>query len=442
VRSRKARTSPSKGLGWTSSHESGVADHTITSGLEGPWTPNPVRWDGDYFKMLFDYEWELTRSPAGAKQWAPINPAAEDLAPAAHTTGKRVPTMMTTADMAMRADPAYAAISRRFRDNPAEYADAFARAWFKLCHRDMGPKVRYLGPEVPEEDLLWQDPIPAADHPPIGEADVAALKQRLLGSGLTVSELVQTAWASAATFRGSDKRGGANGARIRLEPQRNWEVNQPEQLARVLEVLEGIKADFDASGGGRQVSIADLIVLGGSAAVEKAARDAGHEIEVPFAPGRTDASQEQTDVEGFAVLEPRADGFRNYLQVRFSVPTEELLVDRAQLLQLSGPGDDGAGRRAFACSAPITAAPPTASSPIGRGSSPTTSSSTCSTWARRGSKSTTARTRCSSAPAATPTGRNGPRPAPTSSSVRIRSCARWRKSMPRPTRPGNSRPTS
>jgi catalase-peroxidase len=327
-----------QGLGWTSSHESGIADHTITSGLEGAWTPNPIRWDSDYFHLLFDYEWELTRSPAGAKQWAPVNPREEDLAPAAHTPGKRVPTMMTTADMALRVDPIYNEISRRFRDNPDQYADAFARAWFKLCHRDMGPKVRYLGPEVPEEDLIWQDPIPALDHPLVDKADVADLKRRILGSGLTVSELVQTAWASAATFRGSDKRGGANGARIRLEPQRNWEVNQPEQLARVLQVLEGIKAEFDgAQAGGKKVSIADLIVLGGSAAVEQAARDAGQEIEVPFAPGRTDASQEQTDVEGFEVLEPRADGFRNYLQVRFSVPTEELLLDRSQLLQLSGP---------------------------------------------------------------------------------------------------------
>jgi catalase-peroxidase len=326
-----------QGLGWTSSHESGIADHTITSGLEGAWTPNPIRWDSDYFHLLFDYEWELTRSPAGAKQWAPVNPREEDLAPAAHTPGKRVPTMMTTADMALRVDPIYNEISRRFRDNPDQYADAFARAWFKLCHRDMGPKVRYLGPEVPEEDLIWQDPIPALDHPLVDKADVADLKRRILGSGLTVSELVQTAWASAATFRGSDKRGGANGARIRLEPQRNWEVNQPEQLARVLQVLEGIKAEFDGAQAGKKVSIADLIVLGGSAAVEQAARDAGQEIEVPFAPGRTDASQEQTDVEGFEVLEPRADGFRNYLQVRFSVPTEELLLDRSQLLQLSGP---------------------------------------------------------------------------------------------------------
>jgi catalase-peroxidase len=327
-----------QGLGWTSGHESGIADHTITSGLEGAWTPNPTRWDSDYFHMLFDYDWELTRSPAGAKQWAPVDPRQEDLAPAAHTPGKRVPTMMSTADMAMRADPVYNEISRRFRDDPDLYADAFARAWFKLCHRDMGPKVRYLGPEVPEEDLIWQDPVPPVDHPLVDSVDVAALKRRILDSALSISELVQTAWASASTFRGSDKRGGANGGRIRLEPQRSWEANQPEQLARVLGVLEGIKADFDGSaGGGKRVSIADLIVLGGSAAVEEAARSAGHEIEVPFAPGRTDASQEQTDVEGFAVLEPKADGFRNYLQVSFNVPTEELLVDKSQLLQLSAP---------------------------------------------------------------------------------------------------------
>jgi catalase-peroxidase len=327
-----------QGFGWTSSHESGIADHTITSGLEGPWTPNPIRWDSDYFHMLFDYEYELVKSPAGAKQWQPINQAPEDLAPGAHSPDRRVPTMMTTADMAMRVDPIYNEISRRFRDNPEQYADAFARAWFKLCHRDMGPKARYLGPEVPAEDLLWQDPIPPLDHPLIDAADIGKLKQRILESGLTTAEMVQTAWASASTFRGSDKRGGANGARIRLEPQRSWEVNQPEQLSRVLGVLEGIKAEFDASaGGGKRVSIADLIVLAGSVAVGEAARDGGYDVEVPFTPGRTDASQEQTDVEGFAVLEPKADGFRNYLQVEFSVPTEELLIDRARLLRLSAP---------------------------------------------------------------------------------------------------------
>ena len=327
-----------QGLGWQSGHESGMGDHTITSGLEGAWTPDPIRWSMSYFHMLLDYEYALVRSPAGAQQWQPIDQKPEDMAPGAHSPERRLPTMMTTADMAFRTDPKYLEISRRFRDNPDQFADAFARAWFKLTHRDMGPKSRYLGPEVPKEDLIWQDPIPPVDHPLIDASDVAALKNRILASGLTVSELVQTAWASAATFRGSDKRGGANGARIRLAPQKDWEVNQPEQLARVLRALEGIKADFDgAAGGGKKVSLADLIVLGGSAAVEKAARDAGHDVSVPFKPGRTDATQEQTDVATFAVLEPRADGFRNYLQVRFSVPTEELLIDRAQLLGLSAP---------------------------------------------------------------------------------------------------------
>ncbi len=327
-----------QGLGWASSHESGIADHTITSGLEGAWTPDPIHWDNGYFHMLFDYEYELTKSPAGALQWAPKDVREDDLAPGAHSPSRRVPTMMTTADMAMRMDPIYEPISRRFRDDPAAFADAFARAWFKLTHRDMGPKVRYLGPEVPAEDLIWQDPIPAVDHPLIDRADIADLKQKILASGLTVSELVQTAWASAATFRGSDKRGGANGARIRLAPQKDWEVNQPEQLARVLKLLEGIKSDFDGTqSGGKRVSLADLIVLGGSAAIEKAAGQAGHNVEAPFTPGRTDASQEQTDVAGFEVIEPKADGFRNYLQVEFSVPTEELLLDRAALLRLSAP---------------------------------------------------------------------------------------------------------
>jgi catalase-peroxidase len=324
-----------QGLGWTSGHESGMGDHTITSGLEGAWTPTPIQWTNNYFRMLFDYDYELVTSPAGALQWQPKDQREEDMAPGAHSPDRRLPTMMTTADMALKVDPAYGAISRRFFENPDQFADAFARAWFKLCHRDMGPKARYLGPEVPGEDLLWQDPVPAAGHPPVDAAGIADLKRRLLGSGLGVAELVQTAWASAATYRGSDKRGGANGGRLRLEPQRNWEVNQPEQLARVMGVLEGIQRDFAASGG--RVSMADLIVLGGTAAVERAAHDAGHQVEVPFAPGRTDASQEQTDAEGMAVLEPRADGFRNYLQVEFSVPTEELLIDRAQLMQLSAP---------------------------------------------------------------------------------------------------------
>ena len=328
------------GLGWTSTHGCGMADDTITSGLEGAWTPTPTKWDMSFFHMLLDYEYELVRSPAGAKQWQPVDQRPEDMAPGAHSPDRRVPTMMTTADMAFKMDPEFRKISERFRDNPDAFADAFARAWFKLCHRDMGPKSRYLGPEVPDEDLIWQDPLPPADYSPIDENDVAELKRRILESGLSVSDLVRTAWASAATYRGSDKRGGANGGRIRLEPQRNWEVNEPEKLARVLEVYEGIKRDFDgAASGGRKVSMADLIVLGGSAAVEKAARDAGHDIEVPFAPGRTDATQEQTDVEGFGYLEPRADGFRNFLRSDFNytVPTEELLMDRAQLLGLSAP---------------------------------------------------------------------------------------------------------
>jgi catalase-peroxidase len=326
-----------QGLGWQSGHGCGMADDTITSGLEGPWTPTPIKWSMNYFHMLLDYEYELVRSPAGAKQWQPVNQKPEDMAPAAHTPGKKVPTMMTTADMAFKMDPEYRKIAERFRANPDQFADAFARAWFKLTHRDMGPKARYLGPEVPAEDLIWQDPIPSADHAQIDASDIPGLKQRIADSGLSVADLVRTAWASASTFRGSDKRGGANGARIRLEPQRNWDVNEPDKLGRVLQVYEGIKRDFDGVPGGKKVSLADLIVLGGSVGIEKAARDAGQNIEVPFAPGRTDATQEQTDVESFEVLEPKADGFRNYLQVRFNVPTEELLVDRAQLLGLSAP---------------------------------------------------------------------------------------------------------
>ena len=327
-----------QGLGWQSGHESGFGDHTITSGLEGAWTPTPIRWTMNYFHMLLDYEYELVTSPAGAKQWQPIDQKPEDLAPGAHSPERRLPTMMTTADMAFKVDPKYRAIAERFRADPDAFADAFARAWFKLTHRDMGPKVRYLGPEVPQEDLIWQDPIPAADYASIEDGDIAGLKDRILASGLSIAELIQTAWASAATFRGSDKRGGANGARLRLAPQKDWEVNQPEQLARVLGVLEGIKADFDGgAAGGKKVSLADLIVLGGAAAVEKAAADAGHALTMPFTPGRTDASQEQTDIDSFEVLEPKADGFRNYLQVDFSVPTEELLIDRAQLMQLSAP---------------------------------------------------------------------------------------------------------
>jgi catalase-peroxidase len=327
-----------QGLGWQSTHESGLGDHTITSGLEGAWTPTPIKWDDTYFKMLLDFEYELVKSPAGAWQWQPVNQPPEMMAPGAHSPDRRVPTMMSTADIALKTDPKYRAIAERWRNNPEELGDAFARAWFKLCHRDMGPKVRYLGPEVPAEDLIWQDPIPPVDHPLIDAGDIAQLKSKLLGSGLSVSDLVKTAWASASTFRGSDRRGGANGARIRLEPQRGWDVNEPAELARVLGVLERVKAEFDGSAaGGKKVSLADLIVLGGAAAIEKAAADAGRTIEVPFVPGRTDASAEQTDVGGFAYLEPKADAFRNYLQVSFSVPTEELMIDKASLLRLTAP---------------------------------------------------------------------------------------------------------
>ena len=326
-----------QGLGWQSGHKSGMGDDTITSGLEGAWTPTPIKWSMNYLHMLLDYDYELVTSPAGAKQWQPVNQKAEDLAPMAHTPGKKVPTMMTTADMAFKQDPEYRKIAERFRANPEQFADAFARAWFKLTHRDMGPKARYLGPEVPKEDLIWQDPIPAAHHPQIDDSDIKLLKQKIREKGIAIDDLVRTAWASASTFRGSDKRGGANGARIRLEPQRSWQVNEPQKLDRVLSAFEDIKRDFDNSANGKKVSVADLIVLGGSVGLERAAKDAGQDIEVPFTAGRTDATQDQTDVESFEALEPRVDGFRNYLQVTFSVPTEELLVDRAQLLGLSAP---------------------------------------------------------------------------------------------------------
>lgn len=318
------------GLGWISTHETGMGDHTITSGIEGAWTPTPTKWDMTYFDMLLDHEYELVKSPAGAKQWQPVGNPEETLAPAAHTPGKKVPTMMTTADKAFKDDSEYRKILEKFRSDPAYFADAFARAWFKLTHRDMGPKSRYLGPEVPQEDLIWQDPIPTGT--PLSETDVTTLKGRIAESGLTVQQLVKTAWASASTFRNSDKRGGANGARIRLAPQKDWGVNEPAELARVLAVYESIKAGF-----GGTVSIADLIVLGGNLGVEQAAKAAGHDVTVPFTSGRGDAAAEWTDAESFAPLEPRADGFRNYLSVKFNVPTEELLVDRAQLLDLSAP---------------------------------------------------------------------------------------------------------
>jgi catalase-peroxidase len=327
-----------QGLGWKNSYGSGKGGDTITSGIEGAWTSNPTKWDMGYFDVLFGYDWDLVKSPAGAWQWVPVNPDQEDLAPAAHDPSKQVTTIMTTADMAMRMDPIYGPISKRFHENPEEFADAFARAWFKLTHRDMGPRARYLGPEVPSEELIWQDPIPEVDHELIDAQDTAELKDKILASGLPVSQLVSTAWASASTFRGSDMRGGADGARIRFAPQKDWAANQPAQLAVVLETLEGIQKGFnDSQSGGKRVSLADIIVLGGCAAVEQAAKNAGQDVQVPFAPGRADASQEQTDVESFGVLEPQADGFRNYLKAQYTVSAEEMLVDRAQLLTLTAP---------------------------------------------------------------------------------------------------------
>ncbi|MBN9696315.1 MAG: catalase/peroxidase HPI [Zoogloea sp.] len=327
-----------QGLGWINKFGSGKGVHTTTSGIEGAWKPNPTTWDNGYFDMLFGYEWELTRSPAGAKQWVAKDVKPEHLIPDAHDPSKKHPPMMTTADLSLRFDPIYEPIARRFHKDPQAFADAFARAWFKLTHRDMGPKVRYLGPEVPAEDLIWQDPIPVADHPLVDAVDIAALKAQVLASGLSIAELVSTAWASASTFRGSDKRGGANGARIRLAPQKDWEVNQPAQLAKVLATLEGIQQSFNAAqSGGKKVSLADLIVLAGGAAVEAAAKAAGHAVEVPFTPGRGDATAAQTDAESFSVLEPEADGFRNYQKQAYAVSAEEMLVDKAQLLTLSAP---------------------------------------------------------------------------------------------------------
>jgi len=327
-----------QGLGWRSSFGSGKGGDAIGSGIEGAWKPNPTKWDMGYLNVLFKYEWELVKSPAGAHQWLAKNVAEEDMVVDAHDPSKKHRPMMTTADLSLRFDPIYEPIARRYQQNPEEFADAFARAWFKLTHRDMGPRSRYLGPEVPAEELIWQDPLPAVDHELIDAQDIADLKGKILASGLSVSQLVSTAWASASTFRGSDKRGGANGARIRLAPQKDWEVSQPEQLANVLQTLEGIQQEFNnARSGGKRVSLADLIVLGGCAGVEQAAKNAGHDVTVPFTPGRTDASQEQTDAVSFYVLEPVADGFRNYLKTKYSVSAEELLVDRAQLLTLTAP---------------------------------------------------------------------------------------------------------
>jgi catalase-peroxidase len=325
-------------LGWRSTFGTGKGADTITSGLEVTWTTTPTKWSNDYFKHLFGYEWELTKSPAGAHQWKSKGGAGAGTVPHAHDPAKRIAPSMLTTDLSLRLDPVYERISRRFLENPDQFADAFARAWFKLTHRDMGPRARYLGPEVPAEELIWQDPIPAVNHKLIDEKDIASLKGKILASGLSISELVSTAWASASTFRGSDKRGGANGARIRLAPQKDWEVNQPAQLAKVLKTLEGIQGEFNkAQSGGKKVSLADLIILAGCAGVEQAAKNAGHAVTVPFAPGRMDASAEQTDAESFAVLEPAADGFRNYVGGKYPVSAEELLVDRAQLLTLTAP---------------------------------------------------------------------------------------------------------
>jgi len=327
-----------QGLGWKSSFGSGKGGDTISSGIEGAWKPNPTKWDMGYLKVMLKYEWELVKSSAGAHQWLAKDVAEEDMVIDAHDPSKKHRPMMTTADLSLRFDPIYERIARRYLQNPEEFADAFARAWFKLTHRDMGPRSRYLGPEVPAEELIWQDPVPAVDHELINEKDIADLKGKILASGLSISQLVSTAWASASTFRGSDKRGGANGARIRLAPQKDWEVNQPDQLKTVLQTLEGIQKAFNsAQSGGKKVSLADLIVLGGCAGVEQAAKNAGHDVTVPFTPGRTDASLEQTDVKSFAVLKPAADGFRNYQKTKYAVSAEELMVDRAQLLTLTAP---------------------------------------------------------------------------------------------------------
>ncbi|MHC4222194.1 MAG: catalase/peroxidase HPI, partial [Planctomycetota bacterium] len=327
-----------QGLGWKSSFGCGKGGDTISSGIEGAWKPNPIKWGMGYLKVLFKYEWELLKSPAGAYIWLAKDVDEEDMVVDAHDPTKKHRPMMTTADLSLKFDPAYEKISRRYLENPDQFADAFARAWFKLTHRDMGPRARYLGEEVPAEELIWQDPLPAVDHELIDAQDIAKLKEKILHSGLSISQLVSTAWASASTFRGSDKRGGANGARIRLAPQKDWKVNEPAQLKSVLKTLEGIQKEFNsAQSGGKKVSLADLIVLGGCAGVEQAANNAGHKVTVPFTPGRTDASQEQTDVVSFAVLEPAADGFRNYLKTKYSISSEHLLVDRAQLLRLTAP---------------------------------------------------------------------------------------------------------
>lgn len=419
-----------QGLGWASTYGTGKGADAITSGLEGIFTDTPTQWTNRFLEILYGYEWELFKSPAGAYQWRPKDGAASDIVPDAHDPNKRThPTMLTT-DLSMRVDPIYEQITRRWLDHPEELTAAFAKAWFKLTHRDMGPLVRYLGPEVPSEALIWQDPLPAVQGEPLGDADIAALKERVLATGLSVSQLVSAAWASASSFRGSDKRGGANGARVRLQPQSGWEVNDPDQLALVLRTLEGVREGFNT--GGKHVSLADLIVLAGVAGVEKAAKDAGVAVAVPFSPGRVDATAEQTDVESFAALEPSADGFRNYLGKGHRLPAEYLLIDRANLLTLSAPemtvlvgGLRVLGANAQQSQAGVLTATPECSR--------TTSSSTCSTWARCGSRSRRTPTR-SRAATGRPARSSGPAPAPTWSSARTPSCARWPRSTPATTR--------
>ena len=418
-----------QGLGWKNSFGSGAGADTIGSGLEVTWTTTPTKWSNNFFENLFGYEWELTKSPAGAQQWKPKGGAGAGAVPDAADPSKRHAPAMLTTDLALRLDPAYEKISRRFLEHPDQFADAFARAWFKLTHRDMGPIARYLGPLVPKTPLIWQDPVPVNDHPLVGDAEVAALKAKVLASGLTVSQLVSTAWASASTFRGSDKRGGANGARIRLAPQKDWDVNQPAELAKVLAKLEAIQKDFNASlSGGKKVSLADLIVLAGGAAIEKAAKDAGHAVNVPFAPGRTDATQAQTDAHSFAPLEPTADGFRNYLRGKQRLSAEELLADRAQLLRLTAPEMTAllGGLRVLGANVGKSAHGVFTAS---RRRCPTTSSSTCSTRTPNGRRPPV-RTACSRDVIARPKRSNGPRPASICYSARTRNCGRWRKSMP------------
>jgi len=419
-----------QGLGWINRFGTGKGVHTTTSGIEGAWKPNPTKWDNGYFDTLFRYEWELVKSPAGAWQWHAKDVREEDMIPDAHDPSKKHRPMMTTADLSLRFDPIYEPISRRFQKDPKAFADAFARAWFKLTHRDMGPKARYLGPEVPAEDLIWQDPVPPVDHPLIDARDIAALKARVMASGLTVSQLVSTAWASASTFRGSDKRGGANGARIRLAPQKDWEVNQPAQLADVLSKLEKIQKEFNrAEKTGKKVSMADLIVLAGCAAVEAAAKERRIHGCRSFTPGRTDASQEQTDVDSFVIMEPQVDGFRNYQKKAFTMSAEELLVDKAQLLTLSAPEMTVlvGGLRVLGAN---VVSRNTVCSRSGSARFPTTSSSTCSIWARCGNQSRMPPicSRGSTARAVRPCGQP---PVWTWCSAQTRNCARWPRSMHR-----------